>query len=475
MSNTQRIKRYCHTHSDKDQETLLKLITDFKPKHLMWCGTDLMYVNERETGRSFMTVIETNSCASGQKSNPLYDENVEDGGYGTLLRHCFIPELHRRSGLGLLPEGNLGVIYDKNLMEASGYAAALADALDEEVHLIPVWNEDVFGPHVTKWENNVLYFLREGTAPIPIRAVFRYVTQKPWQRLPVDLPSDSLSTFVCNPVIACLAGGRNKMVAAKAYDNFNIELSITQLPVIRTPTTIRDVKFEDVRKWIKRLGGFGCIKVPYSNAGQGVYTVTNERELCEFEESEKNNMYSLYIIQSLIANSQWSSKGHAAGALDKSVTLYHNGTIPNKKGNIFVADLRLQVCANPVKGGFMPVAMYARRAHKPLANELDENSDTWAQLGTNLSVVQGEGLFSTEAGRLLLMDRKDFDTLGLGIDSLIDAYVQACLCHIAIDRMAEWLNEGEKFNEMFFRSVCNDDKLLEEIAEGNRRNSKTSD
>jgi hypothetical protein len=55
-----------------------------------------MYVSERESGKSYFTVIETNSCASGQKSSPLYDENEEDGGYGKLLRKCFLPEMQRR-------------------------------------------------------------------------------------------------------------------------------------------------------------------------------------------------------------------------------------------------------------------------------------------------------------------------------------------------------------------------------------------
>ena len=71
----------------------------------------------------------------------------------------------------------------------------------------------------------------------PIRAAFRYVTQKPWNRLPL-----LTKTLILNPVvstlsaplavwfidwvqIACLAGGRNKMVAAKAYEFFNAELA----------------------------------------------------------------------------------------------------------------------------------------------------------------------------------------------------------------------------------------------------------
>jgi hypothetical protein len=40
----------------------------------------------------------------------------------------------------------------------------------------------------------------------PVRAALRYVTQKPWNRIPA-----LTRTFMFNPVIACLAGGRNKV------------------------------------------------------------------------------------------------------------------------------------------------------------------------------------------------------------------------------------------------------------------------
>jgi hypothetical protein len=56
-------------------------------------------------------------------------------------------------------------------------------------------------------------------------------------------------------------------------------------------------------------------------------------------------------------------------------------------------------------------------------------------LGTNLS-VKIDDEWTTEAQRLLLMDRKDFNQLGIGIDDLIDAYIQTVLSVIAIDKMA---------------------------------------
>jgi len=144
----------------------------------------------------------------------------------------------------------------------------------------------------------------------PIRAAFRYVTQKPWNRLPLHS-----KTRLLNPTIACLAGGRNKMVAAKAYDIFNTELQQFGLK-INIPETIWDVSKNEIPLWVKKMGGQAVIKVPYSNAGQGVYTIVTEKELAAFMELEFE--YDQFIVQSLIGNYNWGSTT-AAGKL------YHVG------------------------------------------------------------------------------------------------------------------------------------------------------
>lgn len=41
------------------------------------------------------------------------------------------------------------------------------------------------------------------------------------------------------------------------------------------------------------------------------------------------------------------------------------------------------------------------------------------------------------------MDMKDFNKLGLGIDDLIDGYVQTVLASIAIDQMADQLIKSD--------------------------------
>ena len=90
-------------------------------------------------------------------------------------------------------------------------------------------------------------------------------------------------------------------------------------------------------------------------------------------------------------------------------------------------------------------------------------------LGTNLSVKVDDN-WTTEAQRLLLMDRKDFNQLGLGIDDLIDAYIQTVLSVIAIDKMSRRLMKetdgGVEFDMELFSALNPDNALISEILEG---------
>ncbi len=343
-----------------------------------------------------------------------------------------------------MPPGKLAVIYDKNYMEASGYASTLADAIGEPVYLIPFFHGE--DSSFVRFLNGILQVYHEDSWH-SIRAAMRYVTQKPWNRLPLQC-----KTLIFNPIIGCLAGARNKLVAAKAYDFLNSELQGSGLSLL-TPETIYDVSKEEIPLWVQRFGGHAVIKVPYSNAGQGVFTITNEKELDEFMNQEYP--YNQFIIQSLIGNSTWSSNG-------KTGKLYHIGTVPNKKGNIFVADLRMMVMAT--SDGFKPVACYARKAHSPLPDIIDSSISSWDVLGTNLSVKLGKNSWDSDTSRLLIMDRKDFNTLGIGIDDLIEAFIQTILAVISIDKMAcRLLTKSKVFKKKLFKSLNNDEKLLQEI------------
>ncbi|MCB0415067.1 MAG: hypothetical protein KDD50_12085 [Bdellovibrionales bacterium] len=430
------LKRYSHLNPQIDTNTLNSLLK-YPVKHFYWGGADLFYVTTK-TGNRRMVVLETNSCPSGQKSMPPRSDSDEHRGYKYLIEESFLPALKKKR----LPKGALAVIYDKNYMETSGYAATLADLTGESVYLVPYFNgqeENLF------WDNGVLYIQQDRKKPIPVRAALRYVTQKPWNRIP---PTNK--TFIYNPTLVCLAGGRNKLLANKAYELFNSEISRSGLK-INMPETIKDVNKLEIPLWVQKFGGKAVIKIPYSNAGQGVFTITTKDELEEF--MSHDYPYDQFIVQSLIGHYNWSS-------LSSQGTYFHIGTVPNKKGNIYIADLRVMVYSSPQ--GFYPCAVYARRANSPLEGTLPNNS--WSVLGTNLSIKKGENDWDSDTNRLMLMDRKDFNSLGIGIDDLIEAFIQTILTVIAIDKMAENLvNKKGQFRFKLFKSLDNDPSLLNEI------------
>jgi hypothetical protein len=243
------------------------------------------------------------------------------------------------------------------------------------------------------------------------------------------------------------------MLAAKAYDLQNATMAGSGLQV-RTPETIWDVSKAEVPMWVHRMGGVAVVKNPYSNAGQGVWTITSQHELDQFMSGEY--VYNRLIVQGLIGNAGWSSR-------TRDGKLFHVGTMPSKKGHIYAADLRMMVAVSPE--GFFPVAMYARRARTPLTAELTDGASSWSMLGTNLSVRETDGSWRTESERLLLLDRRDFNLLGFGLDDFIEAYVQTVLAVTAVDTMATQLvNSKGRFRRRFFASVNPDPALLDEIS-----------
>ena len=122
------------------------------------------------------------------------------------------------------------------------------------------------------------------------------------------------------------------------------------------------------------------------------------------------------------------------------------------------------VGVNPDEG-FFPVALYARRARKPLTKELAPGAaSSWEMLGTNLSIKESSGEWATEPQRLLLMDSRDFNKIGVGLDEIIEAYLLTVLAMLAIDRMAvELVTQKNRFRRKFFGNMNPDDGLLSEL------------
>jgi len=491
LGNERIIQRYCHLNPAVSPATLRKLLST-PPRYFRWSGADLFHVTNRR-GRRQMIVVETNSCPSGQKSMPMASGSNEDNddGYHVLMRGAFKAVLDEREAAAsagqaaALPAGGLAVVFDKNPMEARGYATAMADVFREPVHLVELYTREKDSDPPVEWREDIMHVRDEEGIWHPIRAAFRYVTQRPWDRIPL-----SSRTLVLNSIISCLAGGRNKMAADKAYELLNDELCDSGLE-IRTPLTIRDVRKAEVPQLLHSMGGRGVVKVPYSNAGQGVYTITSPAELAAFM-GASSSRYDKYIVQALVGGPTWGGEQQGAAAVlhrggskhagdasspsgegegargaahhPNGMEWKHVGTVPNKKLQTFVSDLRCMVSAT--KDGFQPLALYARRALLPLVSHLSDSCpDSWAMLGTNLSVLnRSTGEWSTDTSRLLLMDMKDFNKLGLGLDELIDAYIQTCLATLAIDQMACRLTDEQgRFDQQYYAELNKDQGLLREI------------
>lgn len=451
LSNDIICKRYCHLHPLVDRNVLYKLLSK-QANQFVWAGCDLFNVTNYSGSRQ-MIVIETNSSPSGQKSFPQQSghEHHDCTGYHLLIQHDFKYRVDKLMNEHKLPDGGLCVLYDKNPMEATGYASAIAELFNEQCYLVQFYEDDLDPP--AKFVDGVLYIRNKQNEWMSIRAAYRYVTQRPWCRIPVVT-----KTFIHNPIAACLAGGRNKMSADKAYELFNKEIAFGAGLAIRTPETIRDVSKHEIPMWISSMGGHAVIKNPYSNAGQGVYTITSNEELQHF--MNEVHRYDKFIVQALVGNSTWSSS--KIGSNDRRNHVYfHTGTVPNRKGETYVTDLRMMIIST--SEGYRPIALYARRALNPLVEQLSDKDDSWAMLGTNLSVKREDGSWSSETERLLMMDNKDFNKLGLGIDDLIDAYIQTVMAAIAIDQLADKLMKDGKFDFQLYKSLNADDSLLKEI------------
>ncbi len=436
LTNDQIVERYSYLNPHVNKDELHKLLTKYKPANFRWAGADLFPVTSQQGNRGLL-VIETNSCPSGQKSFPMRDEADDYRGYKTLIEESFLPYIKNSS-----IDGKVAIIFDKNHMEALGYAITISEAINESVLLVEDYSNDIDSP--VQIRDGVIFVKDESSNWIQIKAVFRYVTQKPWNRIPIQT-----KTLIYNPIIACLAGGRNKLIAAKAYDIFNGDLAGYGLK-LSYPETIWDVSHEEIPLWVERMGGRAVIKIPYSNAGQGVFTITSEDELNEF--MGKESQYEKYIVQPLIGPSHWERESIVQ-------RYFHLGTIPNKKLESYIFDLRMMICHTP--SGYKPVAIYARRAKEKIHEEV---RDSWDMIGTNLSQKIGENKWKSDTSRLLTMDTKEFNRLGLSLDDLIGGYIQTVFAAIAIDRLSQkLLNDDSMLDIDLFRSLNPDDKLISEI------------
>jgi hypothetical protein len=413
LSHEQLAERFCRINPQADPQAIRNILS-YQPTFFRWAGSDLMHVTNSR-GHRHLTVIETNSCPSGQKSMPLLDLNAEQGGYRILIEKTFRPMVEK-----VTEDGVLAVVFDKNPMENIGYAATVAEVFNEEVYLAQYNNGD--GNPPIKFVDQKMYVNTGHQQWTPVRAAFRYVTQEPWNRIPRNS-----RTLLLNPIEACLAGGRNKDVASVAYEKFNRKFNDKGLQII-TPLTYRKVNIDQLHDLYQQMGGNMVIKVPDSNAGQGVITVTNDKELLKAVKQLTDRAADNLLVQQLIN----CNPGNLNNQISTN-SWYHVGTLPDSKGRSFAFDVRFMIHAT--EEGLRPLAAYSRRARVPLNKPFPEDMDSWEVYGTNLSVKNNDG-WTYDDERLVLFDVRNFGLLGLGIDELIKGFFQTCMSVYAIDQHA---------------------------------------
>jgi hypothetical protein len=155
MGNSRISQRYCHLHPGTNREKLEEILA-YVPEHFFWAGTDLFCVTNEQSQRQLI-IIETNSCPSGQKSMPC-DDIEENSGYHKLASHT-VKYLFDHKTVIPKEEGVLAVVFDKNHMEATGYAAVLADVMKEKVHQLEFFYYDEDPP--VRWEDGVMFIRDE--------------------------------------------------------------------------------------------------------------------------------------------------------------------------------------------------------------------------------------------------------------------------------------------------------------------------
>eukprot|EP01091_Cochliopodium_minus_P004153 TRINITY_DN14068_c0_g1_i1.p1 TRINITY_DN14068_c0_g1~~TRINITY_DN14068_c0_g1_i1.p1 ORF type:complete len:512 (-),score=136.97 TRINITY_DN14068_c0_g1_i1:56-1591(-) len=456
------LDRYTHIYPGINKMALRNLLTT-QPSHFYYGGCDLFYVTEAKKKGRKMIVLEATSNPSGQKSMPNLKENDDRGGYISMVKRTIKPWYDYCLKKGrLIKDGIFVVLYDKDGVEARGYALTIAQVLKEEVYIVELPDKGGEENKYARYSKDNRYVLQvrltENGPWQNVKACMKILKSRPWNRIPLTNKEDEglPKTQFLNPLVVDLSGGKDKNLAAKSFEFFNAKYK-NQGFVIRSPETINDVQKPAIPLWIEKFGGQAVVKTPHSSAGQGIYTIANQTELKRFMESDITS--DEFLVQQLVGSHHWKTYDNA------QTKYYHVGTIPTKENKIYVADLRFIISYDFKLGCFRPIAIYARRAQEPLTKTIPENSDSWSMLGTSLSVKKESGEWEKENHRLLMGDQKDFNSLGISVDDLIDGFLQSVMSMVAIDELAYKIQKGTNshFDVELFSSLNKNKKFLNEF------------
>lgn len=446
MSNDMILERYKAHNPDVDLEALKKYFS-YESKHLQWGATDVFpsiklfetvdLNGERiKVVQKLAYVIENNTVPGVQHSIPIDDTDPErPSGFFPIMKNMFLYHIRDIDK----SEGVLAIFVDM-ASEQSGieYAEALAMISGEPVYLVKF----KLGVESMVEIIDGRAYIKNNPTNIPIRAIFRYMTDEELPHIFINLKTRIINTYE-----ASLAGGGNKNVAAIAYREFNEELKTRKIGVqIRTPKTFPNVPLDKIQEVYQMLGGCIVIKEPSFHSGKGIYPIICQTALDKFLQTDHES--KTFLVQELIGHPDWNSNS------DK---LYHRGTVPDRWGRSYIYDMRF-LCIN-TQYGYRPIALFARRASKPLTTK-DDSSNLWDIIGTNMGSINSEGKLVLDQSRAMYSSMYEFDNYGLNLDDLIDVYVQSILTMLAIDQMALKLTRNGKFDKEMYKMMVNPNDLL---------------
>ena len=96
-------------------------------------------------------------------------------------------------------------------------------------------------------------------------------------------------------------------------------------------------------------------------------------------------------------------------------------------------------------------------------------------LGTNLSNKLENGRWELQTDRLVMMTSEGFKQLGVGIDDLIEGFIQGLLSVIAIDQLCQKFCSKGKFDVNCFSKINLDLTLVQEIFDSSSENFDYND
>ncbi|XP_037025300.1 uncharacterized protein LOC119066766 [Bradysia coprophila] len=440
-STAQIIESYTQTRPHVNQQVLKGLLTE-NPTFVLYSGVDLIYSKGRNGKKKFL-LIETNVYTAGQDAMPPSAQVYE-----THSNLCVLNDEWKRQPV---EAGGLAHMYGRKTRRDYAYPHIMAKLTKESIHVVPMFSKREDG------EIETLYRFVDGTMQVKykdewqnIRACFCTMSYRTWSFFPV---TNNLKTYMCPHPIAGLVG-KNKILSEYAYRDFNEKYSKHGIQ-IRGPKTMVGIAKADIREIVEQnFNGRAVIKTPYDSQGRGVYIIRTDGDLDDFYAKDESD-YSLWVVQELI--------GLEACPNDRYQQIgFH------LDGQMYAYSVRIIACNSP--SGFKMITICSARAPAPFAKD-GETADIAPGLLHKIKTVHEDDVYVTNIAsnpdgelRSFYFDDAGVKGMGIGMDDVIDGFMQTVYCTHAIDNMCKKLiMENGELDVQLLRELNPDPQLLAEV------------